>query len=80
MAASLLVNSGVPNATPPETRTEAKNQAESELAKLLFFNSPNEFLTLAIRLGVAVMVPELSAARSPVRWLEGSVISKCGRG
>src|SRR3954462_11962218 len=43
MTASLLENSGVLNATPPETRTTAKNQAESRLAKLLFFNRPGRF-------------------------------------
>jgi hypothetical protein len=43
MAASLLENGGVPNATPPETRTDAKNQAESKPNKVLFFNGPNEF-------------------------------------
>jgi hypothetical protein len=40
MVASLLENGGVSNGTPPETRTDPKNQAESELAKLLFFNRP----------------------------------------
>jgi hypothetical protein len=44
MAASLLENGGVPNGTPPETRTDAKNQAESKLAKLLFFNRPERFV------------------------------------
>jgi hypothetical protein len=43
MAASLLENGGAPNATPPETRTDPKNQAESELDKLLFFNRPGGF-------------------------------------
>jgi hypothetical protein len=43
MAASLPENGGVPNATPPETRTTAKNQAESELVKMLFFNRPDPF-------------------------------------
>jgi hypothetical protein len=43
MVASLLENGGVPNLTPPETRTDPKNQAESELAKLLFFNRPHRF-------------------------------------
>jgi hypothetical protein len=45
MAASLLENGGVPNGTPPETRTDPENQAESELAKLLFFNRPDGLLT-----------------------------------
>jgi hypothetical protein len=40
MAASLLENGGVPNATSPETPTTTKNQAESLLDKMLFFNRP----------------------------------------
>jgi len=44
MVASLLENSGVPNATTPKTQSTPKNQAESELAKLLFFNRPERFL------------------------------------
>jgi hypothetical protein len=44
MAASLLVNGGVPNATPPETRIIAKNQAESKTDKVLFFNRPGGLL------------------------------------
>src|SRR6476620_6270458 len=47
MADSLLENSGVPNATTPKTLSTAKNQAESELAKLLFFNRPGGLLTNA---------------------------------
>jgi hypothetical protein len=45
MAASLLLNRGVPNAKNPETRINAKNQAESKAAKVLFFNRPTPFLT-----------------------------------
>jgi hypothetical protein len=44
MAASLLENGGVPNATTPETRINAKNQGESETDKVLFFNRPQGFL------------------------------------
>jgi hypothetical protein len=48
MAESLLEIGGVPNGTPPETRTDAKNQAESKLAKLLFFNIHEEALVKSI--------------------------------
>src|SRR5262245_54139152 len=41
---SILENSGVPNAENPETRINAKNQAESETVKALFFNRPQRFL------------------------------------
>jgi hypothetical protein len=47
MVASLLENGGVPNATTPETPTHAKNQAESKPDNVLFFNSPDRFLTHA---------------------------------
>jgi hypothetical protein len=46
MAASLLENGSVSNATTPETRINAKNQAESRLAKVHFFNRPHRFLAL----------------------------------
>ena len=49
MAASLLENGEDPNATPPETQTNAKNQAESEPAKVLFFNRPGRLLTRLTR-------------------------------
>src|SRR3954470_14730180 len=45
MAASLLENSGVPNATIPETRTNSKNQVESAPNKVLFFNRPERLVT-----------------------------------
>ena len=45
MVASLLENDGAPNGTPPETRTDAKNQAESKPNKVPFFNRPDEFTT-----------------------------------
>src|SRR5688572_13478682 len=44
MAAPLLEYGRVSNETTPETRTKAKNQAESETDKVLFFNTPNELL------------------------------------
>jgi hypothetical protein len=44
MAASLLENGGVSNATTPETRINAKNQAESPPTKVLFFNTPDPFV------------------------------------
>jgi hypothetical protein len=40
---SLLENSCVRNETPPETQSNKENQAESELAKLLFFNRPHHY-------------------------------------
>jgi hypothetical protein len=46
MAASLLENGGVPNATTPETRINAKNQGESETDKVLFFNRPQGILRI----------------------------------
>ena len=45
LADSLLENSDDPNASPPETQFTAKNQAESELTKVLFFNRPDRLLT-----------------------------------
>jgi hypothetical protein len=48
MAASLSENGGVPNATTPETRTNAKNQAESPLVKVLFFNIHEEAIVKSI--------------------------------
>jgi len=47
MAASLLLNRGVPNAKNPETRINAKNQAESKTAKVLFFNRPGGLMALS---------------------------------
>jgi hypothetical protein len=44
MAASLLENGGVSNETTPETRSNAKNQAEYEPIKVLFFNRPGGLL------------------------------------
>jgi hypothetical protein len=57
MAASLLENGGVPNATTPETRINAKNQGESETDKVLFFNRPQRLPT---------QLPE-SSCKLPVR-------------
>jgi len=40
----LLENGCVRNGTPPETQSTKENQAESELAKMLFFNRPDRLL------------------------------------
>jgi hypothetical protein len=45
MAASFLKKWADRNATAPETRTNAKNQAESETDKVLFFNRPVGLMT-----------------------------------
>jgi hypothetical protein len=44
MAASFLENGEDPNASPTETRTNAKNQAESELIKSALFQQAHTFV------------------------------------
>src|SRR5262245_37142856 len=44
IAASFLKKRADRNATAPETRTNAKNKAESETDEVLFFNRPDELL------------------------------------